>query len=178
MSTNSKRLSAKLVSLVAFSAFGLLHVTAAHAGSASADLGVGASVAANCTISAAPISFGAYDAVSANASAPLDGTGSVSVLCTNGASASIILGQGGAPDAGSSDDAPLRRMMDAASNHLAYSLFSDAAMSVAWGNSGSTGVAHTGTGLEASLTVFGRIPAGQNIPAGDYADTVVATVNF
>ena len=178
MFTCSKRFSMKLFPLVAFAAAGLLQNTAAHAGSASADMGVAASVSANCTISAAPVNFGAYDPVSANASAPLDGTGSVSVMCTNGASANIILGQGGAPDAGSSDDAPLRRLQDGQGNHLAYGLFSDAAKTILWGNSGPSGVAHTGTGIETALTVHGRIAAGQNIPAGSYSDTVVATVMF
>lgn len=178
MLKTTKRFSMKLIPLVSFAAASILHVAAAHAGSANADLSVSASVSANCTISTAPIAFGAYDPVSANASTPLDASGSVSVTCTNGAAATIILGQGSAPDAGSSDDAPLRRMQDGQGNHLAYKLFSDAAMSATWGNSGPSGVAHTGTGMEAQLTVFARVEGGQNVPAGAYNDTVVATVMF
>jgi spore coat protein U-like protein len=41
-----------------------------------------------------------------------------------------------------------------------------------------TGVAHTGTGSATAITVYGQMAAGQNVPAGSYADTVVATVSF
>ena len=42
-----------------------------------------------------------------------------------------------------------------------------------------TGVSHTGTGSEATLTVYAKVPAGQNtLPAGSYNDTVQATVTF
>ena len=47
-----------------------------------------------------------------------------------------------------------------------------------WGGTAASDVPHTGTGTETSLTVYGRIPAGQNVPAGSYSDTVVATVTF
>ena len=35
-----------------------------------------------------------------------------------------------------------------------------------------------GTGLAINHPVFGKIAAGQNVPAGDYVDTVTATINF
>lgn len=35
-----------------------------------------------------------------------------------------------------------------------------------------------GTGLAIDHTVFGKIPASQNVPAGNYADTVTATITF
>ncbi|MFM6073490.1 MAG: spore coat protein U domain-containing protein, partial [Dolichospermum sp.] len=40
------------------------------------------------------------------------------------------------------------------------------------------GVSHTGTGNASNITVYGRIGRGQNVPAGSYTDTVVATVTF
>lgn len=178
MIKHSKKLSLKLVALVSLCAAGALGVSAAHAGSATADLSVSASVSANCSISAAPLPLSAYDPVSANAASPLDGSGSVSVTCTNGAAAGIQLGQGANADAGSTDDAPLRRMSDGGGNFMSYALFSDAARSVIWGNSPASDVEHTGTGMATSISVFARIPAAQNIPAGSYSDTVVATVVF
>ena len=36
----------------------------------------------------------------------------------------------------------------------------------------------TGTGAAQILSVYGRIGAGQNVPAASYSDTVVVTVTF
>lgn len=152
--------------------------TEASAGTATSNLSVSASVSANCTISTSAVAFGAYDPVSANAATPLDGTGGVTVTCTQGASTTITLGQGSTPKAGSTDAVPLRQMGDGGANRLEYFLHQDAAHTTAWGNTAGTGVAHTGTGTATSITVHGRVSAGQNVPSGSYADTVVATVTF
>ncbi|MHC5720835.1 MAG: spore coat protein U domain-containing protein, partial [Nostoc sp.] len=64
-------------------------------GAPEADLGVSASVTANCIISAGTVAFGSYDPVDTNASTPLTGTGTVTTTCTTGASAKIYLDQGG-----------------------------------------------------------------------------------
>src|SRR4029453_7004525 len=71
------------------------------------NLVVSASVTATCTISTAPVAFGAYDPTAAT---DLDATGSVTVLCTNGTAGYITLGQGANSDTGSTDAAPLRQM--------------------------------------------------------------------
>ena len=55
----------------------------------SASLTVSANVAKNCTITTAPVDFGNYDSVAANATAPLDGIGTVTVTCTKGAAAKV-----------------------------------------------------------------------------------------
>jgi spore coat protein U-like protein len=151
----------------------------AMAGSASADLTTSASVTANCTISTSALAFGAYDPVSANASSALDGTGSVSTICTNGSSAAIRLGQGSNADASSTDDTPVRRLKHATTNdYLSYALYQEAARTTVWGNTTATDVGITGSGIEQTNTIYGRIPAGQNVPAGNYSDTVTATVDF
>lgn len=149
----------------------------AMAGSASSNLSTTASVTANCTISTTALDFGAYDPVSANASSALTGSGSVSTTCTNGSSVAIRLGQGSNADAGSSDDSPLRRLK-AGSNYLSYALYQDAARTTVWGNTTATDVEITGSGAAQTNTIYGTIPAGQNVPAGSYSDTVIATVDF
>ncbi len=159
----------------AAAAFGLLQSDAAHAGTATANLDVSASVTDNCTISTSPLAFGAYNPASGSA---LDGAGSLTVQCTLSASADILLDQGSNPDAGSSDAAPLRRMSDGGGNFLSYQLDQDAGHTTLWGNTSGTGQAHTGTGMSANLSVYGRMAASQNVPAGSYADVVVATINF
>ncbi len=62
---------------------------------ASASLTVTANVSKNCTITTSPVAFGNYDAVTANATAPLDGIGTVTVTCTKGAAAKVGLNPGG-----------------------------------------------------------------------------------
>ena len=62
---------------------------------ASASLTVSATVTKNCTITTAPVAFGNYDSVAANATAPLDGIGTVTVTCTKGAAAKVGLNPGG-----------------------------------------------------------------------------------
>jgi spore coat protein U-like protein len=166
---------AKFFLFAAASAFGLFSSNQAQAGSASANLSVSASVSDSCTISTSPLAFGAYDPSSGS---PLDGSGSLTVQCTLNASASIQLGQGSNADAGSTDAAPLRRLADGSGNFLSYALDQDAAHTTIWGNTGGTGMAHTGTGASANISVYGRISASQNVPAGAYSDTVQATINF
>jgi spore coat protein U-like protein len=174
----SKRLNMRLLGLTAASALFLVASSATRAGTATSNLSVTATVSANCTISTAPVAFGAYDPVAANATNPLNGSGTITVTCTNGSSGTITLGQGTNPATGSTDTAPLRQMKDAGSAVLAYSLYQDSGRTTVWGNTAGTGVADTGTGTAQNVTVYGTVPAGQNVPVGSYSDTVVATVTF
>ncbi|QHI98828.1 fimbrial major subunit CsuA/B family protein [Xylophilus rhododendri] len=150
------------------------------AGTANDNLSVVATVAATCTITATggTLNFGPYDPVGNNAATALTGTGSVSTTCTTGSDVKVTLGEGLNKDSGSTASSPLRRMTDGSSHYLTYTLFSDAGMGTVWGNDTNTGLSTTGTGAPSSLTVYGSIPAGQNVPAGSYADTVIATVTF
>jgi spore coat protein U-like protein len=152
--------------------------TSTDAATQTANLSVTASVAASCSISTAPVAFGAYDPVTTNASTALNGTGTVNVTCTTGASTTVTLGQGANPGAGSTDAVPARRLGDGATHFLTYSLYSDSGRTTVWGNTAGTGLANTGTGSQVALTVYGAVAAGQSVPTGSYSDTVVATVTF
>lgn len=143
-----------------------------------ANLDVSAEIAASCAISTSPLAFASYDPVVVNASTPLDQAGTVTVTCTLDAATVVTLGQGGNADAGSTDDVPLREMSAGGLNGLAYHLYSDTGRATVWGNTAATGLDHTGTGTATALTVYGQIPAGQNLPSGSYTDVVVATVTF
>lgn len=149
-----------------------------QAATATDNLAVSADVTASCTISTAALAFGNYDPVVANATADLDSEGTVTVTCTTGSAAAITLGQGANANTGSTAAAPLRRLLNGTSNYLNYSLFSNAARTAVWGDDVTVDVETTGTAAADAHTVYGRIPAGQNVPAGAYADTVVATVTF
>lgn len=175
----SRSITLKLVASLAFSSLCWIGaMPASAAGSASSNLSLSASVSANCTISTAPISFGAYDPVSANASSALNATGTVTVTCTNGSTGVISLGQGSNAAADSTNSSPSRQLSDGASHSLAYSLYQDSSRMTVWGNTTETGVTHHGDGTATGITVYGSVPGGQNMPAGSYSDTVVATVTF
>lgn len=165
---------------VAILAVVTLVAPAMFAGTQFDDFDVTASVAANCTISAADLVFGPYDPVVTNATTPLDVNGSVSVACTKGSSATIGLGQGSAAATGSTALTPLRQM-SAGTERLRYDLFRTSAGSGVWGEVTTANVlSYSATSKTAtSLTIYGRIPAGQDVGvSASYTDTVRATINF
>jgi spore coat protein U-like protein len=180
MKASSRRLHVRLA-VVASAAAGILGSTGSFADVDTENLLVSASVTATCTITTAPVAFGAYDPT---AVADLDGTGTVTVLCTNGTAGYVTLGEGANADGASTPAVPVRQMAGgaAAAGRLAYHLYSEATHTDVWGNTPTTGLNHVGDGTATALTVYGRIPAAQNVIAGSgvtaYADTVVATVTF
>jgi spore coat protein U-like protein len=175
---NIKRFSILLSSALALGALSTVASDALAEGTDTDDLDVTATVIDNCTITAGTVAFGDYDPAIDNKAANLDGTGTVSVICTTGASAKVTLGQGVSADTGSTDAAPLRRMVYDTDNFLSYSLFQEAGRTTVWGNTDATGVVATADGASHDLTVYGRVAMDQNVPAGAYNDTVVATVTF
>jgi spore coat protein U-like protein len=148
--------------------------SAASAATATANLNVSANVAVNCTVTAGTLAFGSYDPVVTHSSANLDASGTFTVACTRGASGvTIDLGQGMHYASG--------RRMDASGTYLAFELYSDSGRSSVWGStSGGAAVAVSAPSSKdpVTYTVYGRVPGGQDVPAGSYSDTVVATVNF
>lgn len=180
MKSSSRRLHLRLAVLAAATA-GMIGASGSFAATETENLLVSASVTATCTITTAPVAFGNYDPTSAT---DLEGTGTVTVLCTNGTSGYVTLGEGANADASSAPEAPVRQMAGgaAAAGRLGYQLYSEATHTDVWGNTAATGLDHVGDGTATALTVYGVIPAGQNVIAGAdataYADTVVATVEF
>jgi spore coat protein U-like protein len=148
--------------------------TPAGAASATANLNVSATVTNNCTVSTTALAFGSYDPVVANASTNLDGSGAVVVACTKGAAPTIGLGLG------NNASGSTRRMNDGSSNYLTYELYQDSGRSTVWANSGAGLLSPVAAPSKAarSFTVYGRVTSNQDVPAGSYADTVLATVNF
>jgi spore coat protein U-like protein len=136
----------------------------AYAQTATANLNVSANVANKCSIATTPLAFGAYDPVADNLVIPLDRTGTVIIRCTKGATANVGL------DLGDNALAGTRRMTDG-TNLLTYQIYSDANHTQVWGNAAPSTAAR-------SFTVYGRVFAAQDVPSGNYADIVEATVNF
>lgn len=160
-----------LTSVVA--AMPLVSSVAVSAASASANLSVSASVANNCTISSNAISFGSYDPIVAQATANLDAAGSVVITCTKGATTTIGLDTGANASGG-------ERRLGSAGNYLTYELYQDSSRSTVWSNTGAglLTVAAAPSKAARTYSVYARMTGGQDVPAGTYSDTVVATVNF
>ena len=131
--------------------------------------GVVAVVQAACAISATPLAFGNYTGVQKDATATL------TVTCTDTTPYNVGLSVGLAPGA----TVRTRAMTGPAADTLSYAMFQDSPRSVNWGNTiGTDTQVGQGTGSAQNLTVYGRIPAGQNRRPGSYADTVIATITY
>lgn len=142
-----------------------------QAATAGSQLNVSASVATDCTVSAAPISFGAYTGVQ------VDASGELTVTCTTGTVYRAALDAGQNYAAGYYE----RRMSNGAGAYLNYLVYGP--LGGYWGDAGygdtHPGGVYTGTGdgNPQILTVNGSINQGQSgSPAGAYGDVVNVTV--
>lgn len=157
-------------------ALSTLFLNQAMAATSTGSLPVTTSVAASCSLGAVrSVVFGVYSYADVT---PKDAEGSINVKCPEGLAYNIGLNEG----AGKGGSATNPRIMAGPGDGLLkYDLFQDARHSVIWGNTpGKDTVAGVGNGDEEDKphVVYGRIPAGQNVPVGSYADTVTITVNF
>ncbi|MEO7404540.1 MAG: spore coat U domain-containing protein [Burkholderiales bacterium] len=149
----------------------------AQAATATANITVSATVAANCTISTGAVSFGSYDTLGAG---NLDATGSVAIACTKGVGPTITL------DAGANNSGG--RRMTNGTDFISYELYQPStttpgaacAYTQAWNAAGGGIFTPTVAPSKASRSynVCGRATLGQDVGTGAYTDTVVATVNF
>jgi spore coat protein U-like protein len=161
-------------------AFGLGSVmmsgNTAEAGQVNGALSITANVTAACTFdSTSAVAFGAY---SPGAPGALNGAGSITVTCTSGAAVFVTLSDGAHVLPGSTATDPDRSMDAGTGTPLAYELYSDAGRTVEWGSDVTNDVLVNGTGLSQAINVYGQIPAGQNVLAGNYTDSVNAVVTF
>ncbi|SEE96166.1 Spore coat protein U (SCPU) domain-containing protein [Rhizobiales bacterium GAS191] len=105
----------------------------------------------------------------------VDQTSTITVECTNTTPYNIGLNQG--VNGGS---VTTRQMKGGPSNELiGYSLSSDAARSVNWGQTiGTDTVGGTGNGSPQAYTVYGRVPPQTTPSPGTYTDTITVTVTY
>ena len=142
-----------------------------------------AQAATTCRIvTVGSIGFGNYDVL---ATTPNDTLLGVTVACDrSGGPANVTVTVGlGAGANGSSVDARRMLQTSAPGDYLSYGLFRDVGRSSVWGNSNgintvsrTLSVPNNGS-ASTTFTVYGRIPAQQNVAAGEYRDTVQITVS-
>lgn len=145
----------------------------------------GAMAAAGCSVFSSTLNFGSYDVLSPT---PTDSTTNVLIIClrdpppnTETVAYTLSLSVGAGSYAA--------RTMNRGAATIEYNLYTSPAMTVAtvWGNGtgGSTTVGGTMAPLTASApirlashTIYGRLPARQDIPVGTYTGNVVLTINY
>lgn len=132
--------------------------------------------AVNCQIrTLVGVNFGAY---SVFAPSPLTSTGSLSIRCVGiGAGVSPISVSLSPGVSGSFQPRKMTKIGDT----LNYNLYLDPNGARIWGD-GTSGTqiysAAVSNNQLVNLTIFGRIPPGQDVSVGAYTDTIVLTVNF
>ncbi|MBP7571220.1 MAG: spore coat protein U domain-containing protein [Acidobacteria bacterium] len=133
-----------------------------------------ATAGAQCSISTqGGVSFGTYDVFDA---APLDSTGSIAYRCGNkDKDIRITLGRGASPTY-------RPRTLVNGSERLAYNLFMDAAATSIWGDdtegTSSYFIHNPRNNVWLTLTIYARVPPGQDVAAGSYSDTITVDINF
>jgi spore coat protein U-like protein len=151
--------------LVSLSVLGAALVVGARPASAQASQ--------TCTIAVTPVPFGIYDVFS---TVPLNTTGSVTYSCGPQVDTITIwmskgLGVTNNP-----------RQMASGADRLNYYLCQDANCATLWGDQSYPTdygpIALNRTNRTATLYVYGKILPGQDVPTGNYADTILVVIQF
>lgn len=141
---------------------------ASSAATSTATFPVTITITTACTFGSATYSamdFGSRGLLDAN----FDSSTNLTVTCSNSFATSIQL-DGGVNSVG------VQRRMGNAGQFVKYDLYTDAPGGTAWGIGAKNPKPNTGTGLQTTVTVYGRVPAQSPTPsAGVYTDTVTAT---
>ena len=122
-----------------------------------------------CSLNITGVNFGSYDVFS---NAALHSTGNINVNCASGDGYIIAISAGSGTYS--------QRAMISGTHTLNYNLYTAANRAVVWGGStsGTTTVSGSGTGESVNHVVYGRVPPHQNIPAGNYRDTITVVIFF
>lgn len=133
-------------------------------------LGLGAPPSlARCSLSAQDIVFGGYDASSPNAGSLIS---ELTLNCATPANISIQIGP--SRTSGSTGDRRMRHRTRA--DTLGYNLFLDASRTRLWGDGARGAPLDMRVERQATVRLYGEIPAGQQVWVGEYEDTVTVTV--
>jgi spore coat protein U-like protein len=122
---------------------------------------------AACNLNVQGVIFGSYDVFNSQS---VESTGNVAVTCDVSTPYTIAF----TPGSGSY----VSRTLTSGPNSLGYNLYADPARTSVWGDGTAGTVAVSGSATSANHTVYGRIPAGQNVFAGSYSDLITVTLTF
>jgi spore coat protein U-like protein len=125
-------------------------------------LGVSANVAASCSISAVDaIAFGAYDPTAGSA---VDATGGMTFRCVKNTSyKTFITGT---------------RSMTGGGDTLNFGLYSDSDRSATYGSDNTVSATNSSNNAPVNTSIYGRIPADQNVGVSAYTASLTATIEY
>lgn len=129
-------------------------------------------MAAQCNITSTPMSFGSYDPMS---NIPLSATASFNVSCKPKQTFNITLQL----TPGNSGNYAQRNMTSAGGDQLLYNIYANAAGTAVLGDgSGGSVTLMQSVSRQTpwNVTIFGQIPALQNVRPGLYSDILTATI--
>jgi spore coat protein U-like protein len=129
----------------------------------------------SCSVGGGTLNFGSASLLTTN----LDGTGTITVNCTNTAPYAVALDNGSNYLSG-------RQMTDGLFHYIKYQLYTDAARSQPWTSAASNTSCTspnscdlgTGSGAIQNLTVYGRVPPQSGAPPGVYTDFLIITITY
>ena len=167
-------MSRKLLGLAALAAIAPAVLVVSRLPTVTTNLGLSMIIPQACTVSTTAIAFPNTDIGNVTA----DGT--VTVNCGAGAGYNVTI------DAGMNFGGARRRLKHSSQTQFAdYQLFSDAGMTIEWGDASFANtyppgfaIGGTGTGADQVLTVYALVLAFAGLPPGTYLDTALVTVNF
>lgn len=124
-------------------------------------------------VSVTGVNFGSYDVFNPS---PTAATGLITFRCTGSGGTNLMTMTF---NAGSGTFA--NRTLVSGANSLGYNLYLDSSNSQIWGD-GTSGTSFfsidpTNSGRR-TVTIYGTIPAGQDVGVGSYTDTITVTMNF
>ncbi len=148
-------------------------------------LPLAANAAVSCNVATSGVSFGNYDQVS---TANTTSMGNVGITCSDlggAGSLSVSISVSISASATSGTVANRQMAMAGGTDRLNYNLYQDAALSLLWGNTPGVNdvtlpklrVPKNGS-ASTSVTIYGSIPAGQNVSVGNYSDSNVLTIFY
>lgn len=164
----------KPIMILSGAAFAALSLAAAPAltQTATSQFNVQMTITSDCQInSAGNLDFGSTGVIAGNR----DAANSIVVQCTSGTPYHVGLNEG----LGAGATVASRVMTGPSSSTIGYSLYTDAARSLVWGNTVNTNtMSASGNGAAQTYTVYGRVPLQDTPAAGTYTDTVTVTLTY
>jgi spore coat protein U-like protein len=156
---NRKRVLSLVVAMVVV----LACATFVQATEKTQNLGVSASVAAACSISSVTaITFGAYDPTS---DTDLDAAGDMVFRCVKATSYKFYV-------------TGARTMSDGGTNTLPFELYNEAGRSTTFANDNSGSGTASPNNSPVTKNIYGRVAKNQDVAVANYAQTLVATVEY
>lgn len=124
---------------------------------------------AACMIDIIAVNFGYYDVFESN---DLETTGTINLSCEPKSAFMITLSTGNSNDY-------VARNLSYGTHQLIYNLYANAGMTKILGDGSASTVVLDGNNVKnRTLTVYGRIPAQQNVRVGTYTDNIMVNLYF